>query len=337
LALPFGLDRAGGVELMTSMAEHGFGTFTEFDNAAKIDFLNINYTSFKEENGLAMFLATNLNVLGSGTGLLPDTDGDGAPDVDEAGKTCVGMGPGCTDPADSDGDGFTDLFEEQHRVSGFDPKNAQKPLTPCASKSDLDGDLLRDCEEEFLKTDTRLPDSDGDRIPDGLEVRLGLNPMERSDAFEDGDRDGERNLDEVRVHTPPGMATSPSHPLTRYLYEVVPETRATGESCFKLDVRHIKLLTTGKGTESRLGVNRVMLYFDEAPLGRALDYGRIRVACVDVRFMDGAVKSPWDGQVALKEADYVAAEQFDAKKHCKDLTNLSMPSDSGIGSKDGGT
>ena len=33
LAIPFGLDRAGGVELMTLIAEHGFGTFTEFDKA----------------------------------------------------------------------------------------------------------------------------------------------------------------------------------------------------------------------------------------------------------------------------------------------------------------
>jgi hypothetical protein len=338
LAAPFGLDREGGVALMTAMAEHGLGTFTEFDSASKVDFLNINYTSFKEENGLAMVLATNLNVVDTGAGLWSDTDGDGLVDEVEAGATCVGSGASCTDPTDSDGDGHTDLFEERNRVSGFDPKDAQKPLTPCSSKSDLDGDLLRDCEEEFLKTDPRLPDSDGDRIPDGIEFRNGMDPLDREDVYADPDRDGERNIDEVKGHTNPSLAATASHPVVRYLYDVVPVSKTTGEQCFQLDVRHIKLLTTGKGTESRLGINRVLLYFDEAPLGRALDYGRVRVACADVRYVNGAVKSPWDGQVSFAESDFIAAETFDPRKHCKDLTSIALPADTGAGApaRDGG-
>jgi uncharacterized protein YegL len=324
LAVPFGLDREGGVALMTAMAEHGFGTFTEFTAADSIDFLSINYTSFKEENGLAMVLATNLNVVDTGEGLKVDSDGDGIVDDDEAGKTCVGTKTSCTDPMDSDGDGYTDLFEEKNRVSGFDPKDPKKPLTPCANKSDLDGDLLRDCEEVFLKTDPRLPDSDGDRIPDGIEFRLGMDPLDRRDAYDDPDRDGERNIDEVKAHTNPMIAASPSHPVTRYLYDVAPFSKPTGEQCYALDVRHIKLMTTGKGTEARLGVNRVLFYFDEAPLDRALDYGRVRVACVDVRYVDGVLKSPADGRVPLLETDFVAAETFDQRKHCKDLTSIPM-------------
>jgi uncharacterized protein YegL len=327
LALPFGLDREGGVELMTMMAEHGFGTFTEFDSASKVDFLSINYTSFKEENGLAMVLATNLNVVDNGEGLKADTDRDGLIDETEAGLTCVGIRPTCSDPMDSDGDGYTDLFEERNRVSGFDPKDPKKPLTPCSSKSDLDGDLLRDCEEDFLKTDSRLPDTDGDRIPDGIEFRVGMDPLDREDAYGDPDRDGERNVDEVKAHTNPSVAASASYVSARYLYDVVPVTKPTGQECFQLDVRHIKLMTTGKGTDSRLGLNRVLLYFDEAPLDRALDFGRVRIACVDVRYVDGAVKSPWDGQVALTEADFIPAETFDQAKHCKDLTSIPMPTD----------
>lgn len=339
LAVPFGLDRAGGVELMTAMAEHGYGTFTEFTNASSIDFLNINYTSFKSENGLAMVLATNLNALDTGEGLKADTDGDGIADENEAGHTCVGSGPTCADPMDSDGDGYTDLFEERNRVAGFDPNDAKKPLTPCDSKSDLDGDLLRDCEEAFLKTDPRLPDSDGDRIPDGVEFRLGLDPLNREDVHDDPDRDGDRSLDEVKAHSNPLVAASPSHPVVRYLYDVAPFTKDTGEQCFQVDVRHIKLVTSGRGTESRLGLNRVLLYVDEAPLDRALDYGRIRVACVDVRYVDGVVKSPADGVVAFSEAEFKPAETFDAKNHCRDLTSLPMPSgDAGTGSptRDGG-
>ena len=330
LAVPFGLDRDGGVALMTSMAEHGLGTFTEFDSASQIDFLSINYTPYVEENALAGLLATNLSVIDTGDSLKADTDRDGLSDEDEqAGLTCVGAGPTCSDPADSDGDGYTDLFENRNRASGFDPLDPKKPLTPCASKSDSDGDLLRDCEELFLGTDPRLPDSDGDRIPDGLEFRAGMNPLDANDAFGDMDSDGDRNLDELMAHTNPNVAPPPSYQPTRYLYDITPVTKDTGQRCYDLDVRHIKLLTTGKGTGARQGVNRVLLYFDEAPVGRVLDYGNIRVACVDVRYVDGAVKSPWNGVVALQDADFVPAARFNQDKDCRDLTSLPPPTDAG--------
>jgi len=342
LAAPFGLDREGGVELMSAIAEHGFGTFTEFNSASNIDFLKINYASFKEENGLAMVLATNLNVLDTGAGLKADTDGDGITDDDEAGLLCVSDGTSCSDPADSDGDGYTDLFEEKNRVSGFDPKDPRRPLTPCAAKTDLDGDLLRDCEEAFLKTDPQDPDSDGDRIPDGVEFRLGMNPLDSADAYEDPDRDGERNIDEVVSHTSPMVALSPSHPVVRYLYDVAPFTKTTGDTCFQIDVRHIKLLTTKLSTTPkdptpRAGRNRVLLYFDEAPLDRALDHGRVRIACADVRFVDGVLKSPADGVVPFLEDDFKPARSFDQRSHCKDFSSIPMPTkDAGVSDAGGG-
>jgi hypothetical protein len=340
LAAPFGLDRAGGVELMTAMAEHGLGTFTEFSDATKIDFLSINYTSFKEKNGLAMVLATNLNAVDTGAGRKADTDGDGLVDEAEAGLTCVGHGPSCSDPADSDGDGYTDLFEERNRVSGFDPLDGKKPLTPCSSKSDRDNDLLRDCEEEFLKTDPKNPDSDADRIPDGIEFRAGMDPLDPSDAFADPDRDGERNLDEIKGHTDPQVASTSAHPVVRYLYDVAPFTKTTGEECFSLDVRHIKLMTTGRGTDSPVGVNRVYLYFGEAPLGRALDPGSVRVACADVRYMEGAWKSPASGTVAFKPdgddlPDFHPVMAFNPAEHCLDHTN-DAPPDPDAGTAGGG-
>jgi hypothetical protein len=234
-------------------------------------------------------------------------------------------------------------------VLGFDPLDAKKPTTACTSKSDLDGDLLRDCEEEFLKTDPRNPDTDGDRVPDGIEFRVGMDPLDREDAFADPDRDDERNIDEVTAHTNPKVALSPSHPVVRYLYDAVPFTKETGESCFQLDARHIKLLTTGKGTNAKLGLNRVLLYFTEVPVGRAMDPGQVRVACVDVRYLDGAVKSPVDGQVAVKmlldeknvlpapqdwgNATYfVPAEKFEQARHCNNRTS-ELPPDAGA---DGG-
>jgi hypothetical protein len=346
LAVPLGLDHDGGVALMTAMAQQGLGTFTEFDSASKIDFLSINYTPYIEENALAGVIATNLSVIDVGDGLKADTDRDGLTDDDEqAGGTCVGLGPTCSDPADSDGDGYTDLFEERNRASGFDPLDPNKPLTPCTNRGDSDGDLLRDCEEAFLGTDPRLPDSDADRIPDGLEFFAGMNPLDANDAFGDMDGDGDRNLDEITAHTNPNVAPPPGYQPTRYLYDLAPFTKDTGERCYHLDVRHIKLLTTGKGTQSPLGVNRVLLYFDEAPVGRVLDYGRVRVGCVNVRYVDGAVKSPSDGVVSVMDQcppappppalpppcmDLKPAETFDQTTDCKDLTSLPPP-DAGAG------
>jgi len=106
---------------------------------------------------------------------------------------------------------------------------------------------------------------------------------------------------------------------------VAPFTKPTGDQCFQVDVRHIKLLTTGKGTESRLGLNRLLLYFDEAPVDRALDFGHVRVACVDVRYVDAVLKSPSDGLVSFSETDFKPAETFDPRKDCKDLTSIPMP------------
>ncbi|MCI0347676.1 MAG: Ig-like domain-containing protein, partial [Chloroflexi bacterium] len=57
------------------------------------------------------------------------------------------------------------------------------------------------------------PDSDGDGLPDGIEVRLGLSPLARDtnfngipDGSEDSDFDGVTNFDEVREFLDPSRA-----------------------------------------------------------------------------------------------------------------------------------
>jgi hypothetical protein len=47
---------------------------------------------------------------------------------------------------------------------------------------------------------------------------------------------------------------------------------------------------------------------------------------VDVRYVDGALKSPSDGLVSFSETDFKPAETFDQRKDCLDRTSIPMPS-----------
>src|SRR5262249_4884981 len=158
-----------------------------------ISFLNFNYTSIKEPDSLVQFLASNQNALFTDHQVVADTDGDGLSDQAEFTLgTCAGLGPTgqCQNPVDSDGDYYSDFFEYAYRRSGFDPLDPKKPAQSCRAKSDSDGDGLRDCEEQFIQTDPRLFDTDGDRITDLQEILHGLNPLDANDAYGDAANDG---------------------------------------------------------------------------------------------------------------------------------------------------
>jgi hypothetical protein len=69
-----------------------------------------------------------------------------------------------------------------------------------SSTADSDTDGLTDAEEVYTyQTDPCNPDSDGDGMPDGWEVRYGLDPLDPNDASGDLDGDGVSNLDEYRL------------------------------------------------------------------------------------------------------------------------------------------
>ncbi len=324
LAAPFNLNRQRGVDLLTQVAMHGKGTFKEFSAADRIDFLSIDYASIKEPNALAQLYVDNTNARVGAKGLVPDSDGDGLPDEDEfKAQSCVASGQSllvqatatggmlpaspCTDPLDSDGDGFSDLIEERNRQSGFDPRDPRRPPLSCAQRRDSDGDGLRDCEEAYLGTDPRLFDTDGDRIPDGLEVRAGLDPLDPMDALEDTNRDGMRNVEEVRAHRAP-LIRLPREVADRYLYETSDAVETgDGRSCYEITVRDVRLVTTGGGVPNApIGNNRIDVYFLEAPPARPLDFGQLRVACIDAKYIDGRVKVPASGKVELLDTDFRA-------------------------------
>ncbi len=111
-----------------------------------------------------------------------------------------------TDPLtpDTDGDGMPDGWEVKHGLDPLDPDDASE---------DPDNDGLSNLEEyqvgwgdEWIKiytTDPHDPDTDGDGMPDGWEVKYGLNATDPRDAVLDPDNDGLSNLEEYLHGTDP--------------------------------------------------------------------------------------------------------------------------------------
>ncbi len=117
---------------------------------------------------------------------------------------------------DSDADGLSD---EAELKLGFDPKKARsdgKCLDSikqkfgncvelgCDPTIDEDQDGLNQCEERTLGTDDQNFDTDGDGIPDGLEVLFGLNPN-AYDANFDSNSDGITNTEQFKAGVKPNV------------------------------------------------------------------------------------------------------------------------------------
>jgi len=314
--IAFGLDRMAALMLLRSMAMAGNGSFTEFTSADSINFLNINYTATKQTYEMTNFITWNGSSVPSQNGPLADSDRDGLSDEledelrlcgsDRGGAACALGMMRFADPVDTDGDGYSDFFENTFRQSGFDPKEPATMTTPCTATDDSDGDGLRDCEERFLTTDPRLYDSDLDRIPDGLEVRLGMDPTNLDDALFDSDSDGMRNKDELLVGYDP-FAREPVAALPpKRIYDVKYEgEQQDGTNCYKFDVSNILLHTT-RGIGTGRGLNKIWLSFMEGPRNDPRDFGEGKVACVEARYIEPDFKSPGDGIINLRKTDFFA-------------------------------
>ena len=204
--------------LLKSMSEEGRGTFRNIANGERINFITVDFTSFRRVFILKSFFVTNQNARPGGGDEVTDSDGDGLSDAYE---TLIG-----TDPRrwDTDGDGFGDLLEERLRNAGFDPldpADADCAVTPGDdyNRRDEDGDGLLNCEERFLGTSPRIFDTDADGIPDGLELPFGVNPVAVDDLL-DLDHDGAPNGVEVRAHSDPTANDVGNLSIYGYRYDV---------------------------------------------------------------------------------------------------------------------
>lgn len=188
-------------EAYRSVSFVGNGRLEEFPCASQVA-LGLNIATGAMELVKKDIVAFNTNVRLGPEGPMVDSDGDGLSDLEEASSG--------TDPLswDTDGDGLGDRVEAR-TAPRQDPLNPLDRPRSCADPGivgvipDTDLDLLNDCEEGLLEASASIPDTDGDGLPDYLELMAGTLPISGDDRLLDFDADGIINGDEVLEHTDP--------------------------------------------------------------------------------------------------------------------------------------
>ncbi|MFB6263789.1 MAG: VWA domain-containing protein [Bradymonadaceae bacterium] len=297
----FGLERSRAKQLLKEMAKRGRGAFRDVRvEKSGEGFLDFDVTSLEADQTMTSMLASNDHARLVDGRRRPDSDADGLPDERER---KVGSDP--FDP-ESDGDAYGDLFEARRMDEGFDPADRSEPAILCSSRRDGDGDALRDCSEEVLGTRPTAPDTDGDHVPDGMELAVRTDPL-TDDGARDLDFDGVANVDEIRGATDPVASDERAYRRSRTRYgleDLGLRTTAGGSDgqprrrrCYRFDIRRIPLTTTRR-PEHR-GRNRISLYTTERPATVAGVPGQMRRACVEAIFDEGGLRRPKDGRIDI--------------------------------------
>ncbi len=279
------------------------GSFEEFDDQAiaGFGFSGFDLRSLVSQNLLAALFAQPRTATLAGGEYVSDLDGDGLPDALEAD---AGTSPIL---ADTDGDGFDDHYELGHEADGFDPllKDARgcdpsSPQTAGCISVDTDGDGLSQYAEAFFGTSVTTVDSDLDLLPDGLEVRWGLDPLVPNTGDSDGD--GVGDVSEVQRGTDPKTSDAALlDKLGAVLATTAEPPDANGSTCYDFTLSHLPVAATPEANGLPKGFNLLQLWFAEAP-ARAPQALHWRSACVATRLNgQGALAPPQVGDAAFLE------------------------------------
>ena len=312
VAEQFGYDRIAATAILREMANAGEGVFQDVNLAqGDSDYLRINVSSMPAQYGLSTLIADNINAVYTEQGLQPDSDGDGLSDSLER-----ELG---TDPyhRDTDRDGYSDYFEWYFRNEGFDPRNEDKPALSCRDSADRNGSGLSVCEEDFIDASSTSPDSAGDGIPDGLALRMGLNP--RADArLGDVGFDGISDFDSVRAGIHPRHNTPDRQRAERILYDLndlglgqvrrVNNDNTDERRCYDYELQRIPLAPASLPRER--GRNRIKIYAQDRRTEMGGAGGVYKIACFEALY-DGQTKFPEEGVIDVSQKTLEAnAEEY---------------------------
>jgi hypothetical protein len=320
---------------LQQMAQRGNGVFQEFNNGEiySMGLGALDYSSLASKSVMKTFLVQGLSAAPGLELRELDSDGEGLVDALDNAFTLK------TNKffPDSDGDCFDDRFEALRSDRGFVPSvkdgrgcDPASPATPNCRCRDTDGDGLSQYAEDFLKTQSGLQDSDGDGVPDGLEVRYGLDPHVPNIGAVDTDGDGLSDLAELKADSNPTARDRAFYEQFGYQYETLARPQLDGSVCYDFTVTNLQLVTpprqTGPvaGTESissRQGYNLFKLWFAEAPeSGVATDYGFWRTACASAEYDPPSVRDPVGPDIKLISTDFVTPdllnEPVELKSRC---------------------
>ncbi|NOK03215.1 MULTISPECIES: vWA domain-containing protein [Myxococcus] len=299
--------------LLRRFADIGNGVYQEFNDTGEISNLGLgalDYSSFASRNVMKTLMVESLSSAPGDTSRVLDSDGDGVPDSIDNSFTLKTN----TFVADSDGDCLDDGFEYRREDQGFRAANdldargcnPASPLTPNCVCRDTDGDGLSQFAEDYLRTRTGIVDSDGDGVPDGLEARWGLNPLENSVSGLDTDGDGIPDAQELRAGSNPTRRDKAFHERFGYQYETrIAEVRPDGSLCYDFTVSNLQLVTPPDRAGVKQGYNLFKVWFAEAPeSGVSTDYGVWRTACAWAQYAPPSVRVPVGPELAFEDADF---------------------------------
>lgn len=307
---------------LKQIAMRGNGVYQAFENGdiANMGLGALDYSSLSAPNVLKQLLVHSMSSFPGDKHRVVDSDGDGLPDTIDNSFTMVNGLPQGTNPffADTDGDCFSDGFEAMHRDDGFRPDvkdlrgcDPVSMLTPGCTCADVDGDGLSQFAESYLKTEPTLPDSDGDGVPDGIEVEFGLNPNDPQVAGLDTDGDGLPDGVELRGDGNPIKRDIEFFNSEAYSYLTVAEKQPDESVCYTFKVSNIQMVTPPAQSGLRQGYNLFKLWFAQAPeSGVATDFGVWRTACAWAEYDPPSVRVPAGPSVTIADSDFFNPNVF---------------------------
>jgi len=212
---------------------------------------------------------------------LPDDDFDGIPNQDE-------INIYKTDPRnnDTDGDGYSDRNE---LLNGYSPLNKEKISL---EKNDYDKDGLSDRMELNFKTDLSNPDTDGDGIKDGDEIKNFYNPLskekiklEKRIEINTGAQELSYFLGGIRMGKFSVSSGKPSMPTPKGNYKIINKHPKAWSGSYGLWMPYWMGLGTGKFGLHELPIWPNGYREGENHLGKAVSHGCVRLGIGSAEFL----------------------------------------------------